>query len=273
MAKSFLDKLLDFTGFTPPASEGHYHPSMYRDETPQPKSSPAPKKKTSATGSSVDKYIQKKQPKKAATDESLTGVAKFLAKKQQAAQQHAKQEAKRLANMTGVERYLAKRQKSQPTESQSNQANKKEAPPKNLTGVEKYLARNKADSTTKPKPQTAIPEKPVAQAKPATTQAKKVEKEQPSPAKKEETKVAPKKETTEVKKEEPAPKPKATSTKLINYAETADQCQAKTKKGTQCRRKTNLEILDKTINKHKYKFAVCSQHNNADFMPVDGLVK
>ena len=60
---------------------------------------------------------------------------------------------------------------------------------------------------------------------------------------------------------------------LIDLADNATQCQAATLKGTQCRRKTNLEAIEKTVNKQKYKFSVCSQHNNNDFMPFSEFLQ
>ncbi len=288
MAKSFLDKFLDFAGFSSPSNEGHYHPSMYRDEsqkTPTPKNKQTASKNSGVSG--VEKYLQKKEKvsakKKTPAKPALTGVEKYLAKKEQVVQQQKKEHAERLVNMTGVERYLAKLEKSKPV-AKAKTVKKIETFKKSaeVTGVSKNLEKQthkkpaaapvKKEGNAKPapsakaaKPGKVEERKKSAETNKATTKKAKVAKP-----------VTAEKPATTAKKVEPTTPEKAkdeSASTLINYAQTSDQCLAMTQKGTRCRRKSNLEILDKTINKQKYKFAVCSQHNNASFKPIEGLVK
>lgn len=67
--------------------------------------------------------------------------------------------------------------------------------------------------------------------------------------------------------EEP-PKPSGT----INLSEGSNRCQAVTAKGTQCKRDTGLTTLERTIEKQKYRFAVCNQHKNQSFKPFAELI-
>lgn len=89
----------------------------------------------------------------------------------------------------------------------------------------------------------------------------------------------------------PAPKPSSTAiaknnkptrsvkksthkpTSILNVSENATQCQASTAKGSQCNRSANLTHINRTINKQKYRFAVCNQHNNQSFKPYQSLIK
>ncbi len=267
MAKNILDQLLSLTGIKSPDANGYYDPSVYRDE-PTPKKEPREltrvekhlRKKNSvlaqaskgATG--VEKYLAQKQQKAESETSPLTGVAKYLAQKQKDEQD--KTEAAALENMTGVARYLAKLEathKSTP----SKPVQKKTENIAPLTGVDKYLAHKKTTAPIIPPPEV-IEETPedLPPVKETNTSAK--EEIQAEKTQEPDASVTTNAETTE---------------KLINMADKATQCQAATLKGTQCRRKTNLDVLEKTVNQQKYKFAVCSQHNNSDFIPFSKFLQ
>lgn len=278
MAKSFLEQLLDMTGLKWPDANGHYNPSVYRDEpgtvetekgqrpasTAQPKKSvrksdEAPKGSTELTG--VARYLAKKYPEikpvelqKHSTDTTaLTGVAKYLARKQQEEEESAEAKAAALAKMTSVERYLSKLD-SKRTEA-SEVAAPKEASPAKSSRVEAYLARQKQ----------AVPVVSHAQANVSASET--AVKEVKAAAEVEQENAA------QQKTEKHSTPPVKAPSKLINLAESATQCQAATLKGTRCQRKTNLETIEKTINHQKYKFAVCTQHNNRDLTPFSELLQ
>jgi hypothetical protein len=69
-----------------------------------------------------------------------------------------------------------------------------------------------------------------------------------------------------------AAKPAATSSSVIHF-ENVTQCQASTVKGTQCKNTTHLVKMQRTINKQKYQFFVCSQHHNDSFKPYAPLLE
>lgn len=272
MAKSFIDQLLDLVGVKLPDAHGHYSPSVYRDEQSskepsdagkhQPKKSPETAQAT-AELTGVARYLANNYPEEqkeaAQADTSgtagLTGVEKYLAKKQQEEQEKAEAEAAALAKMTGVARYLAKQEGKITTAPAP--AKTETAEPANtasLTRVEKYLAKQQITPSDISQPEE------VQQAAPAkATEQKPVV---------EEKKTQPKQEV-----EKQSPPAAKTPGKIINLAEDASQCQAATSKGTQCRRKTGLDTLEKTISHQKYKFAVCSQHNSKEFMPFAELLQ
>nr|WP_305908992.1 hypothetical protein [Methylomarinum sp. Ch1-1]MDP4521861.1 hypothetical protein [Methylomarinum sp. Ch1-1] len=165
-------------------------------------------------------------------------------------------------------RYLAKLEGRPPSTTRPDTTAVKKTT--ELTGVDKYLA--KSSRTLAEKPQA----KPEAQPKP-------IEAESVSKAEITEDKAASVKTTesdsetspeakAETKKRSVTPA-KKTSAKIIDLAEHAVRCQAATQKGSQCRRKSGLEVLEKTIDKQKYKFAVCSQHHNDAFTPFAQLLK
>lgn len=294
MAKNFLEQILSLAGLKLPDAKGHYAPSVYRDE---------PKKEEGAGSglSGVERYLQKKIASSMPATTELTGVEKYLAEKQKIAEAEAavlakkneeaemtrvekylakkqqedkdmaKVEAVVLADMTGVAKYLARLQTGRKTAQIKTEPAKK-ASAESLTGVDKYLAKHKESAPVVQQPkvieQVAEESKPAPKAKAqeakadvaveASIQAKKV------------TAKAQGSETTGEEKSSAKEKP---ASKLIDLAENATQCQAATVKGTQCRRTTNLEVIHKTIHKQKYKFAVCSQHNNNQFTPFSELVE
>jgi hypothetical protein len=267
MAKSFIDQLFGLVGVKPPDAHGHYSPSVYRDEPSskepsdagkhQPEKSPETVQAT-AKLTGVARYLASKYPEEqadASGTAGLTGVAKYLAQKQQEEQEQAEAEAAALAKMTGVARYLAKQEGKIATAPAP--AKTETAEPANtasLTRVEKYLAKQQITPSDLPQPEAV---QPAAQAK-AAEQKPVVEEKKAQPKQ-------------EVEKQSP-PTAKAPG-KIINLAEAASQCQSTTSKGTQCRRKTNLDTLEKTINQQKYKFVACSQHNSEGFMPFAELLQ
>lgn len=210
----------------------------------------------------------------------LSGVAKYLAKQEQAAK--PKEEEPIAAPISGVDKYLARQQGSLPKATQ-------ETP---TTGVGKYLAR-KASAGAAPLP----PKEPVVIPKtgvgkylagiPLSTESKTAapEKKQPQQNKPEASKPsAPAKKTatsTIAKQEAPAPASKisepeaaaapAPTSSVIRF-ENVTQCHASTVKGTQCKNTTNLTKIQRTINKQKYQFCACAQHNNDSFKPYQPLL-
>lgn len=274
MAKSLIEQLLNLTGLKLPDSTGHYDPSVYRVErAPEPYSGVEKNLQSQNTNSAqsgkeltgVEKYLAKIQPAEqeenqsevidpAQATQALTGVEKYLARMQQEEQEKAEAEAAALASMTGVERYLAKLEgkiKKIPDEA----APAKAVSTENLTGVEKYLAQQKSAAPVKQQPKAleeafTEPKSKVTEVVPVVEKAE---------------------EPVAAVKEEPAPPAKAVS-ELIDLTENATQCQAATLKGTQCRRTTTLEVIEKTVNEQKYRFCACSQHNNDDFTPFSELL-
>ncbi len=280
MTKSFFSKLLDLTGLNlPDPNSQHNDPNKYR----QP-----PKTDVNAEPgmTRVERYLQKKNPQP-----EPTRVEQYLAKKQQATAQNKAatetpetkiNEAKTDTTLTGVARYLAKKQAASKTPQKPAAA-----PQKPMTRVEKYLAQ-KQQAETSPQKKTvkaATPE-PKQNSTPVTGVDQYLSRKKPAPvatAKPEEKQItpetkAPEKPKPELKTEaaEKPTKPAATEKKqpsVIDHSENAVQCQAATQKGTRCRRKSNLEVLTKTINKQKHRFAVCHQHHNAEFVPFAGVVQ
>lgn len=189
-------------------------------------------------------------------DDGLTGVERYLAKKAEQEQQAAE------SKLTGVERYLAKQaekdaeiKKAKAAEKGSGeltgvakylqkQADEEEALGKNATGVDKYLSKKKKES-----------------------KGKKSKDKSPKKEKSKEVKKAKKKKTQKIEKDKPAK-----SKELIDLSKDASRCQASTSKGSQCKRSNSLETIQRTINKQKYKFSVCSQHKSDDFKPYAELL-
>lgn len=261
MAKNIFENLLKLTGFNPPNKDGYYDPSVYRQETKPVKAAP-PAASGTPQLSRVEQYLAKKQgiEQPTSNSEQLTGVARYLAQKEQTSQAQTESKQAELAAMTGVERYLAQKQGGA-----QKPASKPASNTKKLTGVDKYLADKKKVSPAVAKP---TPPKPAAKTAPAkaSPESKKA-KAQPKAAVAEPVVEEPAKE-----KAKPAAK-KAVKESTIDLAATADQCQAATQKGSRCRRKSNLEAIKQSINSQPYRFAVCSQHNNDDFVPFAELIQ
>ncbi len=290
MAKSFFAQILDLAGISLPDPNTQYDdPTKYRQTTAtgsstQPSSNLTrveqylQKKNPQPKMTRVEQYLAKKQAARetAAIDETavttvepddsqLTGVARYLARKQ-AAQKTAEPQEKTAPSkpLTRVEKYLAQK-KTAPKKSQPAPAVKKTEASNKTTAVDKYLSRKKSA----PAPVPAAKKEMVETARPEDKQIIEVA-ETKAPVTESKTKTAEKKPVEKAKA--PVKKAGAPASKkpaIIDYAENADQCQAATQKGTRCRRKSNLEVLTKTINKQKYRFAVCHQHNNSDFTPFE----
>jgi len=200
------------------------------------------------------------------SDDGLSGVARYLAKKAEA-------EAEKLAaedSLSSVEKYL--RRKAEAGQSQqAEQADETAAPEvatKPATGVAKYLA-SKGAAASKPKAAAAKPKKPVSRVDKYLQQKTETPKSTKSAT-------APQKTTSKPK---PAPKaetkkaaPATTTSTRIDLSVDATQCQAGTARGGQCKRTKNLVKIQRTINKQKYTFLVCSQHHNDSFKPYKGLI-
>lgn len=212
----------------------------------------------------------------------LSGVAKYLAKQEQAAQ--PKEPETTAAHISGVEKYLARQQAS-------SAAAVQEIP---KTGVAKYLARQSSAGSVPAAAPVVIPKTgvgkylagiPLASAttKPA---APAPEKKQP-PQNKPETKKAAapaKKPALAVKEAAPvaAGKISAPTAETVTSAapvsdvihfENVTQCQSRTVKGTQCKNTNHLTKLQRTINKQKYQFSACPQHHNDTFKPYPPLLE
>ncbi len=282
MAKGFFDQILSLTGLKlPDPNKDHDNPSLYRQE-PQTNKAEAGQpsrveqylqKKSGAGKTGVEKYLEKKSKHQKTSaqpldnEENLTGVARYLAKKQQSSTTGKKTQETAEKNMTRVEKYLAQQKKKQSTATRKTEVKKEPTPEKTeaATGVNKYLNRKK---TTPPvvapsKDLTPVPQAEDKQLIPAKTETKKEEKAEKPESKETKTTTAPK----------PAAEKASSGSSLIDLAKDADQCQAATLKGSRCRRKSNLETITKTINKQKYRFAVCSQHHNSDFVPFEELIQ
>lgn len=198
--------------------------------------------------SGVEKYLRKRDEAEQKAEEELTGVAKYLA-------QRAKEEESatvEVAKATGVEKYLAR--KSSVAKEEIT------APAKPASAVDKYLARQSVTAETGLSERRVTPERRHATTKPAANKASATTKKKPVAKK-------------------PAAQPKQvkvgaskSSSGIKNLSEGATQCQAGTTKGTQCRRETGLTSLERTIDKQKYRFAVCNQHKNQSFKPFSGLM-
>lgn len=229
-------------------------------------------------------------------DESseLTGVAKYLAQQEQAVQA---QEAAAAPAASGVEKYLARQAALTAKDTVSTPVQETVQEP--LTGVAKYLAgqykaakpaakpeKAKAPEPA-PEPKTGVAKYLAGQFKPSITVAAK-----PAPAPEPTSKVA--KYLAEQEKAsasptaKPAVKPAPATTKAqanpTHESDTAKpassvirinddkRCQAKTSKGTQCKNTANLGHIQRTINKQRYMFSVCSQHHNDSFKPFEPLL-
>lgn len=289
MAKSIIKHILNITGIKSPDANGYYDPSVYKPESAATPSSSEvterPKPQPAKSGPTrVEKYLASKNPEvqQAAEPEAapaqsseLTGVAKYLARKQQELEQQAAAEAEALANMTGVARYIAQKEgrvAAQTVAAPAPEPKPEEVDISKLTGVEKYLALQKKAAAS---PAPAKPKAPAA--KPAPAPKAKAEEKPPVEAKPQVEEKPPvkaeAKNVAETSVEEAAPQAPAAGDAVVDLAANAGQCQAATTKGTQCRRKSGLETIEKTVNDQRYTFAVCSQHNNDGFTPVEGLLK
>lgn len=240
MAQNFLDKLLTLTGLKLPDTHNPA-PSIYRDDV-------SLEKKYNAL-SGVERYQQQKN-----TQSELTGTAKYLAKKQA---------DKKIEKLTSVDKYLAKKQLV---------FQEKSSAESKMTGVEKYLfqldANKKMITVEKVKPvvieKIEIIKQSNIEVEPESTNDAIIIEKNVS----EKISIA----VDDSEKEQKAAVEIETS-EIINFAKGAVQCQATTIKGSQCRRKNNLIVVEKMVGKLRYKFAICRQHDNDAFTPFEGVFK
>ncbi|NOQ36050.1 MAG: hypothetical protein GQ569_09165 [Methylococcaceae bacterium] len=235
--------------------------------------------------SGVEKYLAEKQhledekiKNETATLEKLTGVAKYLAKKQQEEQAESEAEAAALANMTGVARYLFKLETQEKKTPAKKAAPVKEEKTARLSRVDQYLAKQQAaeakkaaSKTTKKTAKKAT--KVIAKDDVKEEETSKVEEKEETVAVVEQQETTIEVSAAEENKEPAVAEIEEISNETINLAEGATQCQAATVKGSQCKRKANLEVIEHTVNENTYQFAVCRQHNNDAFTPFAELVQ
>jgi len=267
MAQNFLDQILSLTGLKLPDTNNPA-PSIYRDEVSAEKKSNnlsgvekyQRQKNTQSGLTGTAKYLAKKQQQADKKIEKLTGVDKYLAKKQQILQEKARAEAKIFSEMTGVEKYLFKLNANKKVT--SNENIKVVAIEKTETikqsSVEKYLAKQKqteaivvTENIKEIEVEAELNEEAVnvPEKIPAVVDEDDFEAEQEAAVEIEET------------------------SEIINLAEGAIQCQAATVRGSQCRRKSNLIVVEKKVAEQRYKFTICRQHDNDTFTPFEGIFK
>lgn len=295
MAMNFLDQLLNLAGLKLPEAKDRYDPSVYIQEESKPFGTDTGSVKVNKTAkkgeagpelTGVAKYLAKKQQEEnpktieetqtkadGSKKEQLSGVGRYLAKLEREAQENAEAEASALANMSGVERYLSRLEgKKIIPPKQTNTPEKKEEA--QLTRVERYLSKQTEQAPAK---KVAAPVKPVVkktiqEAVPVETQAKQpapVEKQVQATAKPAEKKVS---KPSAPAKKEPVVKA-ASSEKIIDLTVNGEQCHATTSRGKRCLRATGLSVIERTINGKKYKFFACPQHNNKNFQPSPELLE
>jgi hypothetical protein len=189
-------------------------------------------------------------------DDGKTGVEKYLAK--QTEEETLKAASGKTA--TGVDKYLQK----QPAADKSVKVKVAKKMSGSTSGVAKYLegqAKGKstaggrgAKSASGANKRSAVKKKPA----PAPKRAAKSVAKKPAPAKKAQA-------TKKVAS-------KALASGAIDLSKEMTQCQAGTAKGTQCKRTAQLSKIQRTVDKKKYQFTVCSQHDNKSFKPYDNLI-
>ena len=239
MAKNLLDQILTISGLRIPDEHARQEGSKGL--------------------SGVEKYLRKQAGEEEVAVPELTGVAKYLALRNE------EESVAEEANATGVERYLARH--GMATKGKVTLRAK-------ASGVDKYLARHgqtekvslleKASGVDKylAKHAQAAKAKITDLAK-ASGVDKYLAGQSVAAVKKA---ISPKPQSKPVKKQ--ISKPSST----VNLSVNATQCQAATTKRTQCKRDTGLTTLERTIDKKKYRFAVCNQHKNQSFKPFSGLI-
>ncbi|GAB4271930.1 MAG: hypothetical protein Kow0065_21380 [Methylomicrobium sp.] len=303
MAMNFLDQLLNLAGLKLPEGKERYDPSVYRQEVVKQddrstateairvkKTTDKPRGAEELTG--VARYMAKKQQQEhpevaeevqeatAPTDEALTGVAKYLARLEQEAREKAQAEATAWANMSSVERYLARLEGRKPPESADIEAatpkdKEQEPEAKPLTRVERYLSEQsvKALTPTATKNQKVVDTTPTV-SKPTVTV------EPAAPQKVVEANVATQSKPVEEKKHQPvqpiakqAVVKEAKVDKPVDLTGKTEQCQAMTSRGVQCKNKTGLVVVEKAIDNRQYRFSVCKLHNTKAFKPFPAFIE
>ncbi len=267
MAKNLFEQFIDLVSY----------------KWPEPAAQDVSRTATEATGglTGVAKYLAKQGGQE--TPE-LTGVEKYLAR--QTLTETVKPEA------TGVERYLARQalsvaEAAKPLTGVEKYLAKQATsgkPAKKLSRVEKYLAKQSVTEKISVKAtgvakylgkQGSAEKKTNIESELAQTVSPEVETEALIAGKADKPKAETHKKTatpTQEAKAAQAEKQKPAKPAILNLAKDATQCQASTAKGTQCSRTVNLTLLQRTIDKQKYQFAVCSQHNTSSFKPYAALI-
>jgi hypothetical protein len=188
--------------------------------------------------SGVEKYLQRKSVS------TLTGVARYLERK-------SKEQAEKVATQTAVEEVEVV--ESSVEKYLRRKAGSVQKPPvfeKKLSRVERYLQQKEETQDQQP----AV--KPAKPAKPVSSVDKYLKSHDTTPT----TKAA----------AQPTKKPSKAKAKA---QEKPTRCQAATSKGKQCSRTSKITKIQRTINKKKYNFTVCSQHNNDSFKPFADFVE
>ncbi len=266
MAQNFLDKILTLTGLKPPDTTNP-PPSIYRDDVNTEKKSNnlsgveryQRQKNTPPELTGTAKYLAKKQQQADKKIEKLTSVDQYLAKKQQILQEKSNIEAK----MTGVEKYLFKlnANKKMTTSEKVEVVAIEKIETATKSRVEKYLAKQKQTEAIVETENIAEGKIEAQSANETIVVEENLQEEIPATVNEDDLKV----EQETVTKIE--------TSEIINLAEGATQCQARTVKGSQCRRKSNLIVVEKTVDELRYKFSICRQHNNNAFTPFKGIFK
>lgn len=254
MAKNLFEQLLTKANEIWSGPKTHHEHQIYRDDN--------------SGQSGVAKYLAKQEqsakPIGDVVSAQATGVEKYLAKKQGSVSSSQTQ-AKPQVAATGVGKYLAQK-------ATSGTVSTKETAIIPKTGVGKYLAglpvskaptaQKKQTAPAASKPQATKASTPAKKAAPAIT-AKAAPAKAPAPA-------APK-----VATQAPVATASAASSSpsTTAAAKSAQQCQASTTKGTQCKNTIHLTKIQRTINKKKYQFSACLQHNNESFKPFAPLLE
>jgi len=267
MAKNFLDQAFSILGLKSPRTTDYYDPSVYKTEVTETTiskivaTSHLPAKQMTGAAkyqqkknlnltekkglSSVEKYLLSKQQLEEistedSTEKQLTGVAKYLSVK------HQKEQAA-LDNMTGVAKYLYYRNNpNKKTPIIEATPKEKEEVPVKLSRVDRYIAKQ---------------QKPMVE-----QQSEKVSIKEPKVLQKDITQTA-------IEKEKITRKPEKNEQKIVDLSKGANQCQAATVKGTQCRRKKNIQTIERVVNKQQYRFSVCKQHSIDSFIPFKELLQ
>jgi hypothetical protein len=265
MAKNLFEQFISFASskLAGPIA----HENIYREEAPE------------STGQSrVAKYIAQqemaaKAKEAASVPPTATGVEKYLARQALLSAGGASAapapETAQEEPLTGVARYLAGQGRAPKPVVMEEPAPAPEPEP--VTGVGRYLAGQSRAGTHG----SEVARQSVAEPKKATQPAAKTAAAQPEKAK-----VAYEKATVPEKAASPsapASEPSASAAPAkpassVIHLDDGKQCQASTVKGTQCKHTTNLGHLQRTINKQKYQFTVCSQHHNETFKPFAPLM-
>lgn len=268
MATNFLDQVLNLTGLKLPDTESSSSPAIYKNDAHTEKRSESltgvdryqQQKQTNASElTGTAKYLAKKQQKFEEEAAKLSSVDQYLIKKEKQIQDKAKADAAVLAKMTGVEKYLSNlaAHKKTITDKIASKETIKAIKP---SRVDEYLDKQKQTVAVIPAKEKLEPGFTTEDE--ADNETSVVEEQTANET------ITPTKEASQSLVETTA-----TAEAVINLADDAKQCQARTTKGSQCQRKTGLEAIEKRVDGHDYKFAVCGQHNNDAFVPFEGFLQ